>query len=66
MAKPIIKHFSNGVKVTFECDDAKKRKAFEKEVRKALRKNSVGCDEEPIVTTFEDPLPQCAPGEPQC
>lgn len=63
MKRPIIKHFSNGVKATFECDDAKKRKAFEKELRKALKRAGVGCNEDPIVTTFEAPLPTCGPDE---
>ncbi len=64
MAKPIIKRFSNGVKVTFECDDAQKRDAFVKDVKKALKRS--GCSDEPIVTTFDDPVPSCGPDEKNC
>lgn len=66
MKKPIIKQFNNGVKVTFESDDAGKRAAFVKEIRKALKKPAVKCEEEPIVTTFDDPLPSCGPDEKNC
>lgn len=58
--KLIIKQFTNGTKITLEGGTKKDCERLEKAARKLK-----GCTEV-IVTAFDNPLPNCAPGEQNC